>query len=168
MKPAAVFSRSVDGDVQPLARTASSSTIITYYISLLAHCRSLLLASHSTHKDVSRKSENAKEHPHGFKMSFLQNATLLSSIRSHDTPPEPPAKQPRTGHTLRSRGSIATLVSLVRNPVATVGEAVETWYGGLTIEERIGKQRSEDRKQVLYLRLRSVSHRFCYSDFLQC
>ncbi|MCJ1471785.1 hypothetical protein MMC13_000426 [Lambiella insularis] len=90
-------------------------------------------------------------------MSFLQNSTLLSSIRIHNPISGPPTKPPNLGRTVRSRGSIAALVRLVRDPVATVGEAVETWYDGLTAEERAIRQRFEDRKQVLYLRLRSAA-----------
>lgn len=44
----------------------------------------------------------------------------------------------------------------VRNPIDTVGETVEDWYEGNTKEERIKQQILEDKKQILYLRLRNV------------
>ena len=101
--------------------------------------------------------------PHsGFTMSFLQNTTLLQSTRAHSILDSKPSnhvfleKHTDGSKTLRSRGSIAALVNLVRNPVATVGEAVENWYDGLTAEERTRKQQLEDTTHILYLRLRCV------------
>ncbi|MCJ1394261.1 hypothetical protein MMC18_007139 [Xylographa bjoerkii] len=96
-------------------------------------------------------------------MSYLQNTTLLQSTKGHsilDSNPTnqgPLGKQNNSSQTLRSRGSIAALVNLVRNPVATVGEAVENWYDGLTVEERARKQQLENTKHILYLRLRSAT-----------
>ncbi|MCJ1401710.1 hypothetical protein MMC11_004927 [Xylographa trunciseda] len=101
-------------------------------------------------------------------MSYLQNTTLLPSTRGHsilDSKPTnqaPSGKQTNGSKTLRSRGSIAALVNLVRNPVATVGEAVENWYDGLTAEERARKQQFEDTKHILYLRLRTATN---YDDW---
>ena len=96
-------------------------------------------------------------------MSYFQNTTLLQSTRGHNLLPSKPlnqvsaVKQDNGSKVLRSRGSIAGLISLVRNPVATVGEAVESWYDGLTSEERASKQQAEDTKHILSLRLRTVS-----------
>ena len=95
-------------------------------------------------------------------MSYLQNTTLLQSTRGRsivDSKPTNrlPLGKPADGSKpLRSQGSIAALVNLVRNPVVTVGEAVESWYDGLTAEERTCKQQLEDATHILYLRLRGV------------
>ncbi|MCJ1287451.1 hypothetical protein MMC26_006802 [Xylographa opegraphella] len=101
-------------------------------------------------------------------MSYLQNTTLLQSTRGHSTLDSkstdqvPLGKQTNGSKSLRSRGSIAALVNLVRNPVATVGEAVENWYGGLTAEERARKQQLEDTTHIFYLRMRSATN---YDDW---
>ncbi|MCJ1377324.1 hypothetical protein MMC17_000418 [Xylographa soralifera] len=101
-------------------------------------------------------------------MSYLQNTTLLQSTRGHSkldskaTNQVPVGKQTNDSRSLRSRSSIAALVNLVRNPVATVGEAVENWYDGLTAEERTRKQQFEDTIHILCLRLRSATN---YDDW---
>ncbi|KAL9121526.1 MAG: hypothetical protein Q9187_001911 [Circinaria calcarea] len=81
-------------------------------------------------------------------MYFIQNSTLLSNT-GHGK---------GGGRQLRSQGSIASLVHLVRNPI----EAVEGWCDGLTKEERAWKQRVHDRKQILYLNLRNATN---YNDW---
>ena len=58
---------------------------------------------------------------------------------------------------INSRSSLAALIQLVRNPVETVGVAVERWYDGLTAEERAREQGIGDRKHILYLRQSTVS-----------
>ena len=45
---------------------------------------------------------------------------------------------------------------LVANPIGTIGEAFESWRDGLTAEERARKQTTEEKKQILYVRLRNV------------
>ena len=83
-------------------------------------------------------------------MSFLQNTTLLPSI-GHGS-----KTNGACHHQIRPRGSIASLTRLIRNPIESVGEAVEGWYDGSTKEERAQKQFIEERKQILYLKLREV------------
>ena len=86
-------------------------------------------------------------------MSFLQTSALLPSL-GHAS------KANGTCHQqLRSKGSIASLARLVRNPIEAVGETVEGWYDGLTKEERAQKQAIEQKRQILYLKLRDVSSR---------
>ncbi len=93
-------------------------------------------------------------------MSFLQDATLLPSTLQHGISLKETKlashSQPHRQQ-LRSKGSIASLISIVRNPVAAVGNALEGLRDGLTKEERVEKQRVGDKKQILYLRLRNVS-----------
>lgn len=93
-------------------------------------------------------------------MSFIQPSTFLSSTRLHASSTTASsvtsaAKEQHGPPSLRSNSSLATLVQLVRNPL----EAVVEWRGldGTGQEERARRQRLEDRKQILYLRLRNVS-----------
>ncbi|KAI9860870.1 MAG: hypothetical protein M1830_006216, partial [Pleopsidium flavum] len=94
-------------------------------------------------------------------MSFLQDATLLPNTLQHGKSIKEKNLavhiQPHRQQ-LRSKGSIASLVSIVRNPVATVGDAFEGFRDGLTKEERVEKRRVEDKKQILYLRLRNSTN----------
>jgi len=95
-------------------------------------------------------------------MSFLQDTTLLRST-IHNVSKSPtksvtsPGKQQNVSQAHQPSSPLATLVNLVRNPVETVGEAVEGWYDGLTPEDRARRQAVEDRKHILYLKLRCVS-----------
>lgn len=56
-----------------------------------------------------------------------------------------------------STSSLASLVRLARNPIENIGEAVEDWYDGTTKEERATRQSVADKKQLLYLKMRTVS-----------
>lgn len=93
-------------------------------------------------------------------MSFLPSSKLLQTLNighgHNSAPPVANGDQKAEQEPLRSKSSIANLIQLVRNPVDTVGEAVENWYEGNTKEERIKQQILEDKKQILYLRLRNV------------
>ena len=90
-------------------------------------------------------------------MSLLQNTALLHglSLNHADTLQldELGGKQQAS---LRSKSSIANLIQFVRRPVENVGEAFEYWLDGYTREERIQNRQLEDRKQILYLKLRNV------------
>lgn len=104
------------------------------------------------------------QHLHGFilspAMSFLPSSTLLKSLtigHGSNAAPSGADEDQKSGKLpLRSKSSIANLIQFVRKPVGTVGEAVENWYEGNTKEERIEQQILEDKKQILYLRLRTV------------
>lgn len=59
---------------------------------------------------------------------------------------------------IQSKSSLASLIQFVRNPVANVGQALEYYLeGGKDNKvERVKQQILEDKKQILYLRLRNV------------
>ncbi|MCJ1464310.1 hypothetical protein MMC07_002923 [Pseudocyphellaria aurata] len=88
-------------------------------------------------------------------MSFLSSSTLLQNLTLG--PPVANGDQSAGQKSLRSKSSIANLIQFVREPIDTVGEAVENWYEGNTKEERIQQQILEDKKQILYLRLRNAT-----------
>ena len=94
-------------------------------------------------------------------MSFLQNTTLLqgTSHRNKSAYARPVAlqgKQHDEERSLRSKGSVAALLQLARDPVGSVGDIVEGWRDGLTKEERASRQARADKKQLLYLKMRNV------------
>ena len=96
-------------------------------------------------------------------MSLLQSAPSLLGFghsnrnSEHARPRSAVDRQPQKGEkSLPSSSSIASLIDFVRNPTQTVGEAVENWYDGTTKEERDKRQALEDRKQLLYLKMRVV------------
>ena len=92
-------------------------------------------------------------------MSLLSNSNILLSPASpHDTSRRKSAgAQQSSIQTLRSKGSLANLIQFARNPFENASEAVEDWLDGSTKKQRAEKQVVEDRKQLLYLKLRSVS-----------
>lgn len=93
-------------------------------------------------------------------MSFLPIQTLLQSLSiSHGdgkgtdvVDGNEKASQKR----IQSKSSLANLIQFVRNPISNVGQAVEYCYEGNTKVERVRQQILEDKKQILYLRLRNV------------
>ncbi|KAL1966423.1 hypothetical protein VTN77DRAFT_4565 [Rasamsonia byssochlamydoides] len=56
----------------------------------------------------------------------------------------------------RKRASIAALSSLVRDSVTWAGEALSAYRDGLSKEERERKLRLDDRKQILYMKMRNA------------
>ena len=93
-------------------------------------------------------------------MSFLQDTTFLPSTLQHGNSLKrlkSASNSQSKGRQLRSKGSIASLVSVARNPVAAIGDVLDGLRDGLTKEERTERQRLENLKQVLYIRLRTVS-----------
>ena len=90
-------------------------------------------------------------------MSFLQHSMYLS--RTSHTKARSFSTSLNGRKSLRSRLSLSSLAHLARNPVGVVGEVVEGWRDGLTPEERTEKQRVDNRKQILYCKLRNVSHK---------
>ncbi|KAL8913227.1 MAG: hypothetical protein Q9172_007328 [Xanthocarpia lactea] len=94
-------------------------------------------------------------------MSLLQTSYLLQSLtfQHRNTPESPPDTGSRncTPQTPQSNDSIARLVQFARHPVENVTEAVEDWYDGTTKAERDRRQSLDDRKQLLYLKLRESS-----------
>lgn len=100
--------------------------------------------------------------PDGFNtiMSLLQTSYLLQSLTfQHGNPRQSsPNIDPRHCNPtpLQSKTSIARLVQLARHPVENVTEAIEDWFDGTTKAERDRRQSLDDRKQLLYLKLREV------------
>ncbi|KAL8965243.1 MAG: hypothetical protein Q9183_003956 [Haloplaca sp. 2 TL-2023] len=93
-------------------------------------------------------------------MSLLQTSMLEALTLKHRDP-QPPKLAPQSRleppEPLRSKSSIARLVQFARHPLENVTETVENWYDGTTKEERIKRQCLEDRKQLLYLKLRQAT-----------
>ena len=91
-------------------------------------------------------------------MSLLSTQSLLlSPTGSHDTArPNSAGKQNQGDHALKTKGSLANLIHFARNPFENASEVVEDWLDGSTKQERAEKQAVEDRKQLLYLKLRNV------------
>lgn len=91
---------------------------------------------------------------------FLQDTTLLPSTLKHGKPLKGLKVSSQTqsqARNLRSKSSIASLVSAARNPVAAIGDVLDGLRDGLTKEERVERQKLENKKQLLYIRLRNVS-----------
>ncbi|KAI4225834.1 MAG: hypothetical protein L6R36_003631 [Xanthoria steineri] len=95
-------------------------------------------------------------------MSLLQTSYLLQSFTfQHGNPRQ---SSPDTNSRdcnpkpLQPKASIARLVQLARHPVENVTEAIEDWFDGTTKAERDRRQSLDDRKQLLYLKLRESSN----------
>ncbi|KAL6716529.1 Lipase 5 [Lecanora helva] len=98
-------------------------------------------------------------------MPFLHSSSLLNTLgldHGSDTCRNGPAKNQSTQKTLRASSSIANLIHFARNPVQITSEAVEDWYDGSTKEERSRRQAITDRKQLLYLKMRTAIN---YADW---
>ncbi|KAI4126324.1 MAG: hypothetical protein LQ338_003801 [Usnochroma carphineum] len=88
-------------------------------------------------------------------MSILQSSTLLQSLTLQSGKPQTPSALPES-YPPRYKSAIARLLRFARHPIENVGEVVEDWYDGTIKEERIRRQSLEDRKQLLYLKLREA------------
>jgi hypothetical protein len=91
-------------------------------------------------------------------MSMLQDSTLLSPTsfsRPSRPPPQGPGSKDPNATSLKYRGSLPALSSLVTNPLSVVDDLRQGW-DGLSKEERAERVRIQTRKQVLYLHLREV------------
>lgn len=104
-------------------------------------------------------------------MSFLPIANLIQSLSiSHGDGKELAIVERKTKAQQcqkHSMSSLASLIQFVRNPVANVGQALEHYYEGDKDNkmERVRQQILEDKKQILYLRLRNVwLHEAAYSS----
>lgn len=90
-------------------------------------------------------------------MSLLQNTGLLQGLSlNHGDSSKLSDNGGRQQASLRSKSSIANLIQFVRHPVENAGEAYEYWRDGCTTEERVEKQKRDDRSQILYLKLGNV------------
>lgn len=92
-------------------------------------------------------------------MSFLPTSNLIQNLSiSHGDGKELAIVDGKAKKQIQSKSSFASLIQFVRNPVANVGQALEYYYEGDkdNKEERVKQQILEDKKQILYLRLRNV------------
>ncbi|KAL8802335.1 MAG: hypothetical protein Q9223_003115 [Gallowayella weberi] len=88
-------------------------------------------------------------------MSILQTTSLLESLTlQHQNSWDDTNGSELAIHTSTSASSIARLVRFARHPVQNLSAVVEDWYDGTTKAERETRQRLDDRKQLLYLKLR--------------
>ena len=94
-------------------------------------------------------------------MSILQPSTILQSIRfGHAAPADPVTwngKAQTVSQQLRSKSSLANLVHIAKHPVEHVVDSLDAWWDGYTKEQRARKQSFDQKRQILYLRLREVS-----------
>ena len=96
-------------------------------------------------------------------MSLLPNTGLLQTLVYG--PPKGSVRSTKVAQhqqnngkqRLRPSSSLANLLSFAKNPVESVSRGVEDWYDGSTREERSIRQAVEDRKQLLYVKMRMVS-----------
>ena len=91
-------------------------------------------------------------------MPFLQSSAFLHGTSfSHDSDRDSVAsKGNKQNLVLRPKSSLANLIHFVRNPFESASGVVEYWQDGDRKEERTRKQSLEDKKQILYVKLREV------------
>jgi hypothetical protein len=85
-------------------------------------------------------------------MSVLGDPTI---VHCRDEPP--PNIPQRLPCTLRKAISIPAVSSLVRDSWNWAGDTLHTYRDGLSAEQRKQRADIEDRKQVLYLKIKNVS-----------
>ena len=82
---------------------------------------------------------------------------LLRSSQGHSLLPSEPPRKTTDGKQLKQASSFANLLYFAKSQIEGIGTVAEDWYDGSTEEERVKKQALEDKKQLLYLKLRTVS-----------
>ncbi|KAJ5610566.1 hypothetical protein N7510_007285 [Penicillium lagena] len=92
-------------------------------------------------------------------MSVLGDSPIIHSRQHHDAQPSPPRRS------LRKAISIPTVSSLVRDSWSWAGDTLHTYRDGLSREQRQHKTEVEDRKQVLYLKMK---HAVSYEEWSTC
>ena len=93
-------------------------------------------------------------------MSFLSTTNLLWRwSHGHDVLDTDHAKGQEDTQRLTTKSSLANLIHFAKNPLGNISEGVEDWYDGTTKAERAARQAIEDRKQLLYLKMRMVRYR---------
>ena len=70
----------------------------------------------------------------------------------------PPQRSPVKRHSLLKSISIPSLSSIVKNSLSRAEDGFNTYRDGLSKEERKARTEREDRRQILYLRMRNVSY----------
>lgn len=90
-------------------------------------------------------------------MSMLGDSTIVPS-NCHKRDSESLVSLPATpSRSLRKAISIPAVSSIVKESWNWAGETLYTYRDGLSAEERRQKAEVEDRKQVLYLKIKNVS-----------
>ncbi|KAL8794362.1 MAG: hypothetical protein Q9195_003060 [Heterodermia aff. obscurata] len=99
-------------------------------------------------------------------MSILQPSTLLPRISFGHAPKADSVtlngKLQTVSQQLCSKSSLANLVNIAKHPVENVVDSLDTWWDGYTKEQRARKQYFDQKRQILYLRLREASN---YEDW---
>ncbi|KAL1976699.1 hypothetical protein VTN31DRAFT_2981 [Thermomyces dupontii] len=83
----------------------------------------------------------------------------------HGTPNIRPERDRSTRSESRKQQPVAALSSFVRDTINWAGETLQSCQDGLSKEERQQKRRDEDRKQVLYLKMRNAT---TYDEWRAC
>lgn len=90
-------------------------------------------------------------------MSMLGDSTIVPS-KCHKRDSDSLVALPSTpSRSLRRAISIPAVSSIVKESWNWAGETLHTYRDGLSAEERKQKAEIEDRKQVLYLKIKNVS-----------
>lgn len=104
-------------------------------------------------------------------MSLVRDPTAMHPQCHRRTKLEPKT-QTRPGSLessgLRKSASIASVSSFVRSSVTWATDTLQTYRDGLSREEREKRAQVEDRKQILYLRMRNVSGILRATDECTC
>lgn len=97
-------------------------------------------------------------------MSIFQSSAFLQGINFiHDSDPDFVASKGNPRNTaLHPKSSFANLIRFVRSPFESATEVVEYWQDGCPKEEKARKRSLEDKKQILYVRLREAA---AYEDW---
>ncbi len=93
-------------------------------------------------------------------LSLLQSTPLLQGLglnHGNDASSPKISRKQQAQRTVRPTSSLGNLIHFARNPIEIASEAVEDWYDGSTKKERARRQAVADRKQLLYLKMRTVS-----------
>jgi TAG lipase/steryl ester hydrolase/phospholipase A2/LPA acyltransferase len=90
-------------------------------------------------------------------MSMLGDSTIVPS-KCHKRDSDSPVSLPVTpNRSLRKAISIPAVSSIVKESWNWAGETLHNYRDGHSAEERRQKAEIEDRKQVLYLKIKNVS-----------
>lgn len=93
-------------------------------------------------------------------MSLLRDPTIFHSrLHRKNTVQTQVEASPESSRasSLGKRATVATLSSFVRDSVTWAGDVLNSYRDGLSKEEREKKAYVDERRQILYLRMRNVS-----------
>mgnify|MGYP006919977409 CR=1 FL=1 len=90
-------------------------------------------------------------------MSVLGDPTIAQCQHGRKHPQEHPLSQPSPPRSLRKTVSIPAVSSLVKDSWNWAGDTLHTYRDGLSKEQRKQRADIEDRKQVLYMKIKKVS-----------